>query len=257
MRNIFFIALNTIKEIKRHKIFYALATVVLFIIGTGVVLGPLSLSEQTRLSINFSFTACHIGLILIAVYFGSTLISHEVEKKTAVTLFVKPISRLQFIIGKFFGLSIVLLIAAASLAVFIVIVHFIYEHPIRLILFFAMWGILLEALILLAVAFFFSSIASSFLVLVYSFLIFIIGHSANGIVFLLGSESKESSFLVDIISKGIYAFPNFEKLNWRGYALYQDTLLKGELLFTSLYSLFWMVFLLAVTSVLFERKQIV
>ena len=89
MKNIFLIALNTVKEIKRHKILYALGAVVAFIIVAGVILGPLSLSEQTRLSINFAFTACHIGLVLISVYFASTLISHEIEKKTAITLFCK------------------------------------------------------------------------------------------------------------------------------------------------------------------------
>ncbi|MDE0519044.1 MAG: ABC transporter permease subunit [Bdellovibrionales bacterium] len=248
-------AVNTVKEIKRHKIFYALGAVVVFIIGTGVILGPLSLNEQTRLSINFSFTACHIGLIIIAVYFASTLISQEIEKKTIVTLFTKPISRMQFIIGKFLGLSFILLLAILFLTLFVVIVHVIYRQPVGAILFIALWGIFMEALILLAVAFFFSSFTSSFLVLVYSVLVFLIGHSANSIIFFLGRGESDSFFklLVSIVTR---VLPNFEKLNWRAQALYHDSLVAGELLSCSLYSFSWVIFLLIVTSFLFKRKQI-
>ncbi|MDE0119201.1 MAG: ABC transporter permease subunit [Bdellovibrionales bacterium] len=255
MKNIFLMAINTIKEVKRHKIFYALGSVVIFIVGAGVILGPLSLSEQTRLSINFSFTACHIGLIVIAVYFASTLISHEIERKTIITLFTKPISRMQFIIGKFLGLSFILLLALLFLTLFVVFIYMIYRQPVGAILFIALWGIFLEALILLAIAFFFSSFTSSFLVLVYSVLVFIIGHSANSIIFFLGKGEGDSFFklLVSIVTR---VFPNFEKLNWRAQALYQDSLVAGELLSCSIYSFSWIIFLLIITGLLFKRKQI-
>ena len=255
MKNTFLMAINTIKEIRRHKIFYALAAVVVFIVVAGMLLGPLSLSEQTRLSINFSFTASHIGIILIAIYFGSTLISHEIERKTIIPLFTKPISRMQFIIGKFLGLSFILLLAVLFLTLFVLIMYIFYQQPIGGILFMALWGIYLEALILLALAFFFSSFTSSFLVLVYSVLVFIIGHSANSIIFLLGKGESDSFFklLISIVTR---VFPNFEKLNWRAQALYQDSLVVGELLSSSVYSFSWIIFLLIVTSLLFKRKQI-
>ena len=256
MKNIFFVALNTVKEIKRHKILYALGTVIIFIIVSGLILGPLSLSEQKRLSINFAFTACHIGLIIVSVYFASTLISHEIEKKTVVTLFVRPISRLQFIIGKFFGLSCVLLAALCFLTLFVLVLHFVYKHSVTPVLFIAMWGIFLEALILLTVAFFFSSFTSSFLVLVYSVFIFIIGHSASGIFFFL-NRGQEDHFLRLILAVVVRALPDFEQLNWRAHALYHDSLVKGELLFSSLYAFSWIVVLLTVTGILFERKQVV
>ena len=162
---------------------------------------------------------------------------------------------MQFIVGKFFGLSLILLFALLFLILFVMSVHMIYGQSVGLILFIAMWGIFMEALILLALAFFFSSFTSSFLVLVYSVLIFIIGHSANGIVFFLGKSENDQFFKlgVSLITR---VLPNFEKLNWRAHALYQDSLVEGELFLCSLYSFSWIVFLLIVTGILFERKQI-
>jgi len=255
LRNTFLIAGNTVREIQRHKILYALMALVFFIIGASVILGPLSLNEQQRLSINFAFTACHLSLIVISVYFASTLISHEVEKKTAITLFAKPISKTQFIIGKFFGLAFVLIIALCFLLIFILAVHFFYDHKISGLLFIAMWGIFLEALCLLAMAFFFSSFSSSFLVLVYSTLIFIIGHSTNGLTFFI-NKSQDDTLFKNVVSVLVRVFPNYEKFNWRGNALYLEPLLEWELAHASLYSFSWIVFLLVFTGFFFERKQV-
>ena len=256
MKIIFLIALNTVKEIRRHRVLYALGVVVFFILSAGIILGPLSLSEQARLSINFTFVACHLSLLLMAVYFGSMLISHEIEKKTIIPLFVKPLDRFQFILGKFAGLAFVLWLTTLFLTLLVGVVHFIYSHPIGPILFIAMWGCFLESLILLTVAFLFSSFAGSFLVLVYSFFIFIIGHSANGIIFFL-DKIQDEGFTKHLVSVVIWGLPNFEKLNWRVQALYQNSIAPGELIFSSLYACSWVTFLLIITGMLFQRKQVV
>ena len=254
MKNVWLISLNTLKEIRRHKIFYAFGGMVLLLIGGGLILAPLSVDEQTRLSINFSITACHIGLMILAVYFASTLISHEIEKKTIITVFVKPLSRMQFVLGKFLGLAFILGMMVLFLSLFLVLVYLFFEQPVEMVLFIALWGILLEALILSAVAFLFSSITSSFLVLVYSVFVFIIGHATNGIVFFL--QQAKGNIFKPITKVVVRIMPNFEKLNWRSHALYQDELSMVEVFYASVYGLAWITFLLILAAWLFKRKRI-
>ena len=254
IKNVGFISLNTFKEIQRHKIFYAFGGIILFLIGAGLIMAPLSLAEQTRLSINFSITACHVGIIVVAVYFASTLISHEIEKKTIMTVFVKPISRMQFILGKFLGLALVLLMVMFFLSLFIIAVYLFFKQPVGTILFIALWGIFLEALILSAVAFTFSSITSSFLVLSYSTFVFIIGHATNGIVFFL--QKAEGNIFKPITKVIVRIMPNFEKLNWRSHALYQDELSFVEVFSASVYGFAWIICLLILAAWLFKRKRI-
>ena len=255
MKNIKLTALNTIKEIRRHKIFYALSAGALFLITVGFVLAGLSITEQTRLVINFSFTACHIGLIAITIYFASLLISQEIETGSIMTVLSRPISKSQFLFGKFLGLVLVLLVIALALTAFMVCVYVFYEKPLKPILFIAMWGIFLEAVILSSVCFMFSSLTSSFLTLVFSFFLFLIGHLANGIVFFL--KSQEGGLLKPLTSVVLRILPNFEKLNWRGHALYEDPLSLPELLSLSLYGLSWAAFFLILAVWLFKRKNIV
>ena len=101
MKNIVLIAINTMRQIRRHRIFYAISVGAVCMVGAGMVLGSLSLSEKVRVSINFSLVACHIGLVLMTLYFASTLLSVEFEKRTIIMLFSRPVSKLQFITGKF------------------------------------------------------------------------------------------------------------------------------------------------------------
>ena len=257
MKNIFLIACNTVKEIRRNKLLYALLLTAGVIMVGGLILGPLSLSEQTRLSVNFAFTACHIGLVAVAMYFASALLFREREKKTLLALFSKPVRRTQFVLGKFLGLSFILCAVLIFLLSFVCLIHIIHGQAITAILFTALWGIFLEALVLSAVAFCFSCFASSaFLVLVYSVLIFVIGHSASGIFFFLNRNEGLGVFKL-VVSVAVRILPDLEKLNWRSYALYQTALEREELIFTSLYGFSWIIFLLIVTAFLFERKQIV
>lgn len=256
MTKIILISINTVKEIKRHKLFYALTAAVFFMIGGGFLLGPLSLMEQVRLSINLSLTTCHIGLMMATLYFSSHLLSQEIERKTIVTLFVRPISRLQFIFGKFFGMLIIILIATVLLTGVMAVVHLIYgRSPVQGILFIAMWGMFLEALILVSVAFFFSSFSSSFFVFVCSFLIFVIGHAVNQAMFL-ASKGAVTGILKQMLPFIIKAFPDLEILNWRSHVLYQDSIPVKEWISASGYSLLWIVMLLILTGFLFERRTI-
>ena len=256
MTQIILISLNTVKEIRRHKLFYALSVAVIFMIGGGFLLGPLSLMEQVRLSINFSLTTCHIGLMMATIYFSSNLLSQEIERKTIISLFVRPISRLQFIFGKFLGMLIIVLVATVLLTGVMIVIHWIYDRSLVWgVLFIAMWGMFLEALILMSVAFFFSSFSSSFFVFVCSFLVFIIGHAVNQALFLANKGAITGVFK-QILPFIIKIFPDLEVLNWRSHVLYQDSITVTEWLGSTGYSFLWIVMLLILTGFLFERRSI-
>src|SRR3989344_2748310 len=101
MKIIRIIARNTYREIIRDRILYVLILFALLIIGVSLALGQLSFAEQTRISINFGFSAISLSTVVLAVFAGSTLVFKEIEKRTVLTLLARPITRSQFLIGKF------------------------------------------------------------------------------------------------------------------------------------------------------------
>src|SRR5436305_70886 len=104
MRAIYVIAVNTFHEIIRDRILYGILVFALLLIGISLALGQLSFAEQSRISANFGFTGIHLAAAILAIFIGSSLVSREIEKRTIMTLLVRPLSRTQFIIGKFLGL---------------------------------------------------------------------------------------------------------------------------------------------------------
>ena len=256
MKNIFFIALNTVREIQRQRVFYALIVVFVLLAGVGLIAGTLSLNEQKRLSINFSWTACHISLVLMALYFASHLISYEREKKTILLILSKPIWRGEFIVGKFLGLLSLLFLFLCALTLFVSFVYGYYDQPVRPVLFMAMSGIFMEALLLSACAFLFSIFMSSFLVLAYSFCMFIVGHFVSDLLFFVQKNGENAELSYWGVLALVRLLPDLERLNWRAHALYGDPLSIGEWGLSMLYALCYMMFLLLLANGAFRRREL-
>ena len=53
---------------------------------------------------DFGLAGIYIFSIIIAIFLGTSLIYKELEKKTLYVLLSKPVSAVQFIVGKYFGL---------------------------------------------------------------------------------------------------------------------------------------------------------
>ena len=106
LARIWTIARNTLREAVRNKVLYALLFFAIFIIGTGVVLSGLSYVESERILQDFGFAAIRLFSVAIAIFVGVSLIHREVERRTVYTILSKPISRAEFLLGKYVGLVV-------------------------------------------------------------------------------------------------------------------------------------------------------
>jgi len=254
MRPIVIIALNTYREIIRDRILYGLFVFAILLIGVSIALGQLSFAEQARISANFGFTAIHLSAIILSIFIGSTLVAREIDKKTILTLLVRPVSRLQFLLGKSLGLSLVILTAIAFLAIILVFVFMGVEMPINDIFFEALYGVMLEAILLLGVTVFFSTFCSPFMVVAFTIGFFLIGHWINSLKFFSGkSNSEEFQTMINVITTLI---PDLERFNWRSHFIYSDIISTKELALASAYSILWFAFLIFFTSIIFSRRDL-
>jgi Cu-processing system permease protein len=115
MRNIFILAGCVLKELIRRKdlyLIFALLLVILFYSGS-LSFGGESNFQRYFKEIGISFT--YIFSIIIAATFASRQIPQETETKSAYHILARPVSRGEFIMGKFFG---VFFVAAVSFSAF-------------------------------------------------------------------------------------------------------------------------------------------
>ncbi|MCB9026161.1 MAG: ABC transporter permease subunit [Bdellovibrionaceae bacterium] len=253
MKSIWIIAKNTYREIIRDRIIYALIVFAIVMVGGALALGQLSFTEQARISANFGMAAIHLSSVIIAVFVGSTLVAKEIDKQTILSILSKPLSRTQFLMGKSFGLILIIASLILGLSLILVFVFWGLGVPITSSFLVAILGILIESLILMGLALMFSSFSSSFMVVSLTIGVFLIGHWVENLNFL----SKKSSSVIFILfaKASVYGFPNLERFNWRDSILYGESVPIDEVLLTTTYGLGWWLAFLVITSLIFRNKN--
>ena len=194
------IARNTFREAVRDRVLYNLIVFVLLITASAVLLGDLTDGHEARTIINLGLSAMLLFGAFISIFVGISLVSKEIEKKTVYAILAKPVNRGEFIIGKYFGLCLTLLINVIVMGIGVSLA-LLYVGGGNLS--FSIWGaillIYLELTIITAVAILFSSFSSPALSALITFLIFVAGHfsaSLRDFAESLGSEAAKVIFNV-------------------------------------------------------------
>ena len=155
------IAKNTFREAIRDKVLYNLVLFVIIITASAVLLGDLTDGQEGRTIVNFGLNAMLLFGVFIAIFVGVGLVSKEIEKRTVYAIFSKPVSRTEFIIGKYFGLCSTLLVNIVIMGLGVSLA-LLYVGRGNLAV--TIWGgialIFLELTILTAVAILFSTFSS-------------------------------------------------------------------------------------------------
>lgn len=253
MKSIYIIAINTFREIIRDRILYGIIVFALLLISLSLALGQLTFAEQARISANFGFTGIHISAVVLAIFVGSTLVAKEIDKKTILTLLVRPLSRLQFIVGKALGLIFVITVVIACLALVLMTVFFGLKVNVNHLFFIGLYGVLLEAMILLAYSLLFSSFTRPIMVVSCTAGVFFIGHWLNDLKFF--AERSESVVFKQFENVIQYFIPNFERFNWRSLVIYDEAISIKELFWASSYAISWFCILILITALIIRRKD--
>jgi ABC-type transport system involved in multi-copper enzyme maturation permease subunit len=176
-RRIWAIGLNTFREAMRNRV---LAVLVLFAVGLmafSLVLGELSLHEEVRVIKDIGLGGISLSGIMIALFLGVNLLSKELDRKTVYFVIPKPLFRWEFLLGKFFGLGVTLALLTAAMAV--VLAGFVMaeggHHGVAMVR--AEVLVLLELLLVTAIAMLFSSFSSPYLSAMFTAALWIIGRN--------------------------------------------------------------------------------
>src|SRR5712691_10854438 len=113
MNRVTIIALNTFKENLRDKILFNLVVFGLLLIGSSILLSTLTIGEQATIIKDVGLGSISLFGTLIAIFVGIGLVSKEIEKRTIYTIIAKPLRRYQFLLGKYFGLTLTLFVNIA------------------------------------------------------------------------------------------------------------------------------------------------
>ncbi|HEY8561583.1 MAG TPA: ABC transporter permease subunit [Pyrinomonadaceae bacterium] len=254
LRRILPISLNTFREAVRDRVLYNLVLFVLLITASAIFLGELTAGQEARTIVNFGLGAMLFFGAFISIFVGVSLVSKEIEKRTVYAIFSKPIGRGEFIVGKYLGLCLTLLVNVLIMGVGVSLA-LLYVGGGSLA--FSIWGaillIFLELAILTGVAILFSSFSSPALSALLSFLVFIIGHFSAALNDL--AKGLGSTFAKYVFGAIYYIFPNLSHFSFITNTAHGEVPPASMILGAFGYTIVYVSILLVLTVLIFSRRN--
>jgi ABC-type transport system involved in multi-copper enzyme maturation permease subunit len=136
LRRVGALALNTLTESVRQKVFNILLVFALVVIAMASFFAQFSFAEQADLAAleqlksvkDFCLGAISVCGMLIAVIGTAQLLPAELEQRTIYTILSKPVRRVEFLLGKFGGMLLLIAVSVALMAaLFGVVLAFRYQ----------------------------------------------------------------------------------------------------------------------------------
>jgi ABC-type transport system involved in multi-copper enzyme maturation permease subunit len=248
------IAMNTLREAVRNKLLYALLFFAILLIGMGVVLSALSYVESERILQDFGFAGIRLFSVAIAIFVGVSLIHREVERRTVYTILSKPLSRAEFLLGKYVGLLVTIWMQAAIMIAFFVVVSLSTGAPLTAGHAVAFGLAAVELAIVVAVATFFSAFTTPMLASFFSVGIWVLGHSTRDLRDIGATSESESIQQATALFHRI--LPDLESFNFSIEAAHGLAFGASDVWLPLAYGLGYIGILLVSAVAVFDRRDL-
>ena len=248
------IAVNTFRETIRDRI---LLIILLFALGFSVISGIVSqwsLNQEAKILQDFGFTTITAFGLIIAIFIGVELVYKEIDKRTIYNVLSKPISRAEFIIGKYFGLLLTLFVNFLLMGAGFVILYWLFTGVVHLKLIPAIGMIFLQMSVMVAIVLFFSAFTSPLVSTVLSLFTFLAGNISADI-YSIGSGVKNALF-VHLLQAMYYIFPNFSLLNIQTQVVHDLKISIMSIMIGIIYSIVYSALLLVIINIIFKRRDL-
>ena len=196
----------------------------ILLMASSFLLAQLTAGQDVKIIKDLGLASASMIGLFIAIFFGIGLVTKEVERRSIYSLLSKPVTRSQFVIGKYLGLVLTLLINLSVMVVaFYAVLWYLdlttlpgakaaWEAPAmdpRMLKAFALIGV--ELMLITATAIFFSTFSSPFLSVALTFGVYIVGHFGED---LKNVNSIVKSMVLPYITTGVYyVMPNLSALD--------------------------------------------
>lgn len=249
------IAFNTFKEAIRDRVLYLLFFFAAVCILFSRVLALLTVGDRAKIITDVGLASLSLFGALMAILMGTGLVYKEIDKRTIYTLLAKPILRYQFLLGKYLGLLLTLIVMLVLMTSIFCVLILLHGYPIEGAFFLAILFIFVELCLITAVAMLFSCFSTPILSTLFSLSFYLIGHLSWGLESLI---DKMSPGALKTLARFLYfLLPDLENFNFKTEVVHNLPIPPKVFLYSSLYGLCYTVFILALAIMIFRRRDFI
>jgi ABC-type transport system involved in multi-copper enzyme maturation permease subunit len=246
------VAATTFREAVRERVLYNLVFFAVLMTVSALLMGELSIRQDEKIVKDIALASMEVFGTAIAIFIGMGLVSKEIERRSLLPVLAKPVSRDEFLLGKFGGLAVTLLVNIGVMAagMYLTLLATGRRADPRLLV--AVFTIYLGLLLVVALSLFFSSISSTTVAAVSTLAIVIAGRFADVIRNMKEVAPAAPQWLVTVL---YYAVPNFRTLDFKNAVVYGDPIAPSLLGLAVLYALLYIAVLLGAAAAAFRRRD--
>jgi ABC-type transport system involved in multi-copper enzyme maturation permease subunit len=266
MRAIALVAGAVFRESIRDRVPYSMVVFAVLLMAASYLISQMTAGQDVKIIKDLGLASISMFGLLIAVFIGIGLVSKEVERKSIYALLTKPVTRPQFVLGKFAGLMLTLLvnIAAMTMAFYVVLAYMhttategqrlAWPAPatdprllIPIVLIYA------ELMVVTALALFFSTFSSPLLATLLTLGLWVAGH--------FNADLRNFQDVVDVaaiawIGKALYyTLPNLAPFDVKAEVVHGFPVAWRHVGLTLLYGAVYAAILLTAAIAIFRRRD--
>lgn len=258
--------LLTLRWAFRDRLFYAVLGVALVMLLLIPVFSAFSMRQVQELALTLALSVTGLIHVVVAVLLGTSVVWREIERKYVISVLSLPLSRSVYLLGKFLGVCIFLLLTSLALGAVaaVVVVYASLSYPSEIAI---PWGaftlaltfIYAKSVLLAAFAMLFSTVGTSFFLPFFAtFAVYLAGGASQEVYdYITGNYGQTVSPLVTALAKGAYfLLPNLAAFDLQVYAIYGLELPLDQVFMTLAYFLIYLAMVLGFALWAYQRRQL-
>jgi ABC-type transport system involved in multi-copper enzyme maturation permease subunit len=252
------IARVTFFEVIRDKVLYNIIVCAALLFAVGFLASRLTFLRPERVTLDFGMSAVNISCAMIAIFTGSSLLGREFERRTVYVALSHPISRAQFVFGKFLGIVSVITVNWLLLSLSYLLLLWLSAGELRVLMSGALAAgiflLLFQSCVIAALSILFSTFSTTSLAAVMTIGLYLVGNNVSEIRAVAARLKNPAG---SIILNAVATFlPNFEHFNLGNKITYGLPVTWQFVVTGVLYALLLSTFLLGMAGVLIRGREV-
>jgi len=258
----------TYKEGTRNRTFYGISLLALLLMVAAFFISGMVMRDVGKVAVDMALSTVSFAGLLLVLFVGIDLMAKDLDKRTIYMVLARPISRQQYIFGKFYGISLLIVTTVFILSLFgaISIVLIKWANPDYFPRF--SWGpvlladafIAISLIMLSALSFLFASFAStSFITLILTIVSYIIGQSMSTVKAVVENPQAAgitvSPVTVKLVQVAYYLFPNLSLFDIKTQAAHGLAIPMTYIFWTICYGIVYICLVISFAAFFFRKKE--
>lgn len=252
MTKIAAIASVTVRDALRQKLAVNLLVFALLIISASILLSELTFGEQYRIISDLALSSASVFGTLIAVFVGAGLVAGDVQRRTLYPVIAKPVSRTEYLLGRYAGLVATLTLNLAVMALTTIAVLAVYRGSFKFLvstpILVAFAALAAQLAIVGAVALLFSSVTNTTLAAICALGVAVAGYLSRDAIPVWRASRVGRALAL--------AIPNLAALDYKVAVVYEEVVPAGDVALKLGYAALYVGVILALASAVFSRRDL-